>query len=401
MRPIPFLLSIIICCILFLASCTKTGSLAAGAVPGAGGTTYSSGGVGGGGGSSGSSGDTIQHPAGVLTAAEWNDHDYWGFWLNLMANDTFGAAQQAWGFMCTQRWDFTITDANGNPATDAVITIKNDGNPYWVCHTNKFGVARFVPVFSIEKPFSNLKYEVAYNDQTYTTGGLQPGTDDIAYTLPVTATEKNAVDIMFVVDATGSMGDEIEYLKNELYDVLDRTESQLNYDQLRYGAVFYRDRNQGDAYITKPHDFTTDKNDIVQFVKAQGADGGGDYPEAVDEALEVAMQQQWSTNAKARIMFLILDAPPHDAQQNIDLVQASIQAAAEKGIIIIPVGASGIDKPTELLMRFFAIATNGTYTFLTNDSGIGNSHITPTVGPYTVEYLNDLMVRLITKYAGR
>jgi hypothetical protein len=217
----------------------------------------------------------------------------------------------------------------------------------------------------------------------------------------VAATEKNAVDIMFVVDATGSMGDELEYLKNELYDVLNRTETQLSYDNLRYGAVFYRDRNSGDAYITKPHDFTRSKDDIVQFVKQQSADGGGDYPEAVDEALDAAMQQQWSTGAKARIMFLILDAPPHDAQQNLDLYQASVQKAAEKGIMIIPVGASGIDKPTEFLMRFTAIATNGTYTFLTNDSGIGNDHITPTVGKYTVEFLNDLMVRLITKYAGR
>ena len=50
-------------------------------------------------------------------------------------------------------------------------------------------------------------------------------------------------------------------------------------------------------------------------------------------------------------------------------------------------------------MRYFAIATNGTYVFITNDSGIGNDHIEPTVGEYEVEFLNNLLVRLINKYA--
>ncbi len=50
-------------------------------------------------------------------------------------------------------------------------------------------------------------------------------------------------------------------------------------------------------------------------------------------------------------------------------------------------------------MRFMAISTNGTYVFITNDSGIGNEHLEPTVGEYQVEYLNDLLVRLINKYS--
>jgi hypothetical protein len=50
-------------------------------------------------------------------------------------------------------------------------------------------------------------------------------------------------------------------------------------------------------------------------------------------------------------------------------------------------------------MRFFSITTNGTYVFITNHSGVGNSHLEPSVGEYQVEFLNDLMVRLINKYA--
>jgi hypothetical protein len=49
-------------------------------------------------------------------------------------------------------------------------------------------------------------------------------------------------------------------------------------------------------------------------------------------------------------------------------------------------------------MRFMAIYTNGTYVFITDDSGIGNAHLEPSVGEYQVEKLSDLMIRLIKKY---
>ena len=79
-------------------------------------------------------------------------------------------------------------------------------------------------------------------------------------------------------------------------------------------------------------------------------------------------------------------------------VQTLSRTAARKGIRIIPLGASGIDKDTEFLLRFMSIATDASYTFLTNDSGIGNEKIEPTVGDYQVDFLNDLMVKIINGY---
>ena len=72
---------------------------------------------------------------------------------------------------------------------------------------------------------------------------------------------------------------------------------------------------------------------------------------------------------------------------------------AANGIKIIPVAASGIDRNTEALLRLMAIFTDGTYVFITDDSGVGNHHITPSVGEYQVESLNGLIVRLINKYS--
>jgi hypothetical protein len=202
---------------------------------------------------------------------------------------------------------------------------------------------------------------------------------------------------MFVVDATSSMSDEISYLKTELLDVINRAGSELPGTQIRMGSVFYRDF--GDDYVTKSFSFTTNKNDLLNFVKDQEAAGGGDTPEAVEEALKSAIaDQQWSQDAVNRILFLVLDAPPHNKSDIMKKVRNAVSTAQQKGIRIIPVSASGIDWGTEFLLRFISISTNGTYVFITDHSGIGNPHHTPTVGTYQVEYLNNLMVRLITKY---
>ncbi|MBR5089579.1 MAG: hypothetical protein IK093_09125, partial [Ruminiclostridium sp.] len=72
--------------------------------------------------------------------------------------------------------------------------------------------------------------------------------------------------------------------------------------------------------------------------------------------------------------------------------------AAKLGIRIIPVASSGVDTDTEFLCRCMAMATGGTYTFLTDDSGVGYSHLEPTIGNYEVEKLNDMLVRIITDY---
>src|SRR5690606_6236280 len=105
-------------------------------------------------------------------------------------------------------------------------------------------------------------------------------------------------------------------------------------------------------------------------------------------------------DAKAKLLFLLLDAPPHYTQDNVNIIKNQIRIAQEKGIKIIPIVASGADKNVEFLMRYFSISTNGTYVFLTDDSGIGNPHIKPTTDEFKVEKLNDLIVRLIQKYAG-
>jgi len=396
----------IIICILIIfcvaASCTKTSldkSTYGVATPGTGSYSLTGGSSSGGDGGTGgaNAGDTANHTAGVLTAGEWNDFDNWPYWLQLNNNDTIKAYQTRWAFYPNQKWVFTVKDNTQQPVADADVTIKANATEIWKGKTNRFGILQVMPdIFSASLP-TDMQYSITYNNMEYATGTLTTSNPDVAITISTTAAEFNNVDLMFVVDATGSMSDEITYLQKELQNVLNSAGSHVP-GSLRYAGIFYRDF--GDEYLTRINEFSPGNTSLLNFVADQNAGGGGDYPEAVEEALKAAVQQQWSSNARARIIFLILDAPVHDDEQKIDLLKQQVKLAAAKGIIIIPIAASGTDKPAEFLFRYMALATNGTYTFLTDDSGIGNSHIAPTVGHYNVEFLNDLVVRLITKYGG-
>ena len=95
---------------------------------------------------------------------------------------------------------------------------------------------------------------------------------------------------------------------------------------------------------------------------------------------------------------MLLDAPPHHNDGVISSLKTTIPQYALHGIRIIPIAASGVDKPTEFFLRFTAMATDGTYVFITNHSGIGDSHIEASVGEYQVELLNELIIRLINQY---
>jgi len=337
--------------------------------------------------------------AGVITAGEWSDLRNWSFWQQVLQRPNWAPLPAQWQFFSTARYTLTLTSTTGQPLAGARVTLGPAATAeagVTAAVTDRLGRAELFPsLFQAGAPTAPLDVRVDYQGQTLTPAPVQPAEHDATRVLAVAPVVATPVDIMFVVDATGSMGDEISYLKNELRDVVTRAQAQVPSADLRLASVFYRDR--GDDYLTRVQPFTQDVNQLLAFVQGQDAGGGGDFPEAVDEALSVALQQQWSTEARCRLLFLVLDAPPHDDARA--RIQALTRQAARQGIRLIPVTASGIDTSTEFLMRSLALSTNGTYVFITNHSGIGDTHLEATVGPYQVEFLNNLLVRLIGEYS--
>lgn len=335
--------------------------------------------------------------AGVITAGEWNDLDNWMFLDSLMSSQDYAKMVGYWGFYTNHRIAVKLVDASSNPISDQEILLKRNGTTLWTARSDSRGMAElWIDLYqhNADVDFTTLQL----------VAGSVVSTEVKAYSaeintivVPGNTSVSNKVELAFVVDATGSMSDELEFLKTELLDVINRAKSDNPSVSMLTGSVFYRD--EGDDYVTRVSAFNSDIQTTLNFIKDQSANGGGDFPEAVHTALDKALNNlQWSSNARTRILFLVLDAPPHYEPAVIAKLQSEIKLASEKGIKIIPITASGIDKETEFLMRFMAATTNGTYVFITNDSGVGGEHLQPTIGKYEVEKLNDLMVRLINKY---
>lgn len=336
----------------------------------------------------------IDPQAGLLTGGEWNDNEHWDFWNNLYSSNNYGVDWsdylQTWRTGMQYRAAVTVSDSSGSPVSDVKVT----GMGYSAVTDNK---GRAYLFFDDEQLVNGpSEFNVTYSGKTQSFSVIVNGDCGLEFTLDsAVKPAAKTLDLMIMCDTTGSMGDELEYLKAELEDVVTRIRKDNANIPTRISVNFYRD--EGDEYVVREYPFTTDLDAAVNAIAEQSANGGGDTPEAVHTALRSAVSHDWDEDS-VKVMFLVLDAPPHEDPQIIDEVVKCTKDAAEKGVRVVPVAASGVDKSCEYLLRSMAAMTGGTYTFLTDDSGIGYGHMEPTVGSYDVEKLNDMMVRIVSGY---
>ncbi|OJJ22911.1 hypothetical protein BKI52_00740 [marine bacterium AO1-C] len=342
--------------------------------------------------------DDAPKRGGLITAGEWNDLDHWQYWKKLTKRTGVSKMCRYWKYYPKRRVAIQLQNTSKRPLVDVPVAIKLGNSVVWETKTDNFGRAELWIAPNKRRHLRAVSnYTLWINNRKHSSVSRFKKEIKIITLEGSSLKTPTQLDIAFVVDATGSMGDELSYLKKELNDVIDKAATAHPKATIRTSAVFYRD--QGDEYVSRVSSFDNETATTINFIQKQMANGGGDYPEAVDEALDKAINTlEWSQSAKNRLLFLLLDAPPHYKKKQVKKLHRLVEKAASKGIKIIPITASGIDKNTEFLMRFMAIVTNGTYVFITDDSGIGNKHLKPTVGDFKVEYLNNLMIRLICKY---
>jgi Mg-chelatase subunit ChlD len=130
--------------------------------------------------------------------------------------------------------------------------------------------------------------------------------------------QRPAVDLVFALDTTGSMGGLIQAAKEKIWSIASTMAAAQPTPQIRMGLVAYRDR--GDDYVTRTVDLTADLDSVYAALMQLQAGGGGDGPEAVNQALDEAVSRvSWSQDAKAyKVVFLVGDAPPHlDYQDDV------------------------------------------------------------------------------------
>ena len=114
---------------------------------------------------------------------------------------------------------------------------------------------------------------------------------------------KTSLDLLFVIDITGSMGPYLNEVKIKLIDIINRIIDQSPGIDINIGFIGYRDK--GEKYTDI--DFTKNINDLKTQINNEYAVGGGDLPEDVLFALQLTLKKSWKSNAK--FIVFVADAP--------------------------------------------------------------------------------------------
>ncbi len=172
---------------------------------------------------------------------------------------------------------------------------------------------------------------------------------DPAAQLPVTDPASNSrplIDVVFALDTTGSMGGLIQAAKEKIWSIASTMAAAQPTPLIRMGLVAYRDR--GDDYVTRVVDLTPDLDSVYAALMQLQAGGGGDGPEAVNQALSDAVNRvSWSQDAKAyKVVFLVGDAPPHMDYQDDVKYPVTLAAAKARGIRVNTVQCGALGETT-------------------------------------------------------
>jgi hypothetical protein len=330
--------------------------------------------------------------SGRLTAGSFDDNlfpDAFRRFASKMGQDSFTSSLT--GKLFGRRLIVTVKGRDGNPLGNARVRIAGDNQNAVELVTRSDGRVIFVGSWdnvdgdlsvTVTPPDGSASVKQAVDRET---GRCEVSLPTVAASLP------RNLDLVFVVDTTGSMGDELSYLKSEFKAIATTLATRFPHVNQRYGLIVYRDR--GDEYVTRSFELTSSVDEFRKHLGAQSAAGGGDNPEAMEVGLQEAVKLQWRSADTARVMFLVADAPPH--AQDIGRAMAAADTLRKNGVAIYPLACSGYDPACELVMRSCAMLTGGQFLFLTDDSGVGEAHGEPHIPFYRVERQGSLMVRMV------
>lgn len=312
-----------------------------------------------------------------------------------------------------ERYFITVLDGNQQPLLDAHVSIyanetNDDGNndhgePIFEARTYAGGKTLFLPrALGVSDDLIQFRLVAEHGEQKAETVFARNDREYIELAIADTqAPDELKLDVLFLLDTTGSMADELGRIQETIDSIAQRIDNFRPRPTVRFGVVAYRDR--GDHYVTRLYDFTDDVPTFRKLLNSFSADGGGDTPESLNEALHESIHSvQWNTHA-VRIVFLVADAGPHlDYEDDYDYAD-EIQQAVARGVKIYPIAASNTDAYAEYVFRQLAQQTLAQFIFLTyqpgQSGGVPGESTSLQSGEqsYTVEKLDDLIVQVVQR----
>jgi Mg-chelatase subunit ChlD len=160
------------------------------------------------------------------------------------------------------------------------------------------------------------------------------------------ADQQSKIQVVFSLDCTGSMSGLIQAAKDKIWSIATGLSQADPKPDISIGFLFYRDR--GDAFVTKQVALTNDLDMAYKELMDMSANGGGDMPESVNQALHESVKDfQWDASKDVyKVIFLVGDAPPHMDYANDSKYQITCNEAVKKDIVINTIQCGDIRETT-------------------------------------------------------
>lgn len=264
----------------------------------------------------------------------------------------------------SERITLRVVDSAGKPVANARVVVKAGAKQLAGGLTHSDGVYRVYPA-ALGTDAKMYDVGVDYGSLSARTRVDRAGARQVEIRLPGARNipDPLPLDVLFVMDTTGSMGEEIARLKTTIEIIHANLSALKPRPLLRFGFVLYKDR--GDEYITRIEPFTADLDRFQAALRPVTASGGGDGPEDLESALDDAVNaMDWNKDG-LRLAFVITDAEAHlDYNREYTYIHAATDAR-DKAIKMYTIGTGGLPLEGEYLLRQVSQLSDARYIFLT------------------------------------
>lgn len=297
-----------------------------------------------------------------LKAGFADDNKQFGYFVNFL--NRFKDKAQHYPINIEERIILRVRDKNKKSLANAVVQLYSGNELLCSGKTYADGSFLFFPS-EYDKKASRYRAVVTAQQQRKEVNIDRQGPREIVVGFDLNRGEMQNVplDILFIMDTTGSMGEEIGRLKGTIEIINLNLSSLSTKPKIRFGMVLYKDRE--DEYITRLIPFTDRLDDFQTELEKVSASGGGDEAEDLQTALHDAIKKlKWNNNG-IRLAYIITDAPAHiDYGQKYTYADA-VRDARKEGIKFFSVGTGGLNIHGEYMLRQIAQYTYAKYIFLT------------------------------------
>ncbi len=305
--------------------------------------------------------NTVEHKLNIPQAGEHDDNEEFQYYMDFLTTKYPSEAEQVDLIkQFSRRVIVAVVDQNDLPLwnaelkyeTQKILTYQDGEGILYIDSVDPQSQQQEDSQITIK--YQGISTNISINAGLY---------DRIEVKLPTQRTgwDQIDLDIVFVMDTTGSMGDEISMLQDTLVSIYSRImKLPVSNINLRFGMVLYKD--QGDKYLTQVFKLTEDLEKFQNFLFTVTAGGGGDFPEDLWSGMEQTTKLNWKKNS-IRLAFVVTDAPARYGETK-RMVKV-IQDCARERIKVFTIGASGLDVTGEGHLRMLSQATKGRFIFLT------------------------------------